>query len=260
MSPDEPNKTFVNILAFHKIQKRFSWGPNNYAPRRFANLLEFLIAKGYNFVSLNEVIAHPTSDKIALTFDDGYAHLLKQMPEFIEKYKIEPTLFIPSFYIGKKNRWDYNYHFQKCPHLDSSQIKELSQAGVEFGSHGHTHTSLLKLSVKQIEDELIQSKMILEDILGKTIEIISYPFGRFNSDTIYLAKKNGYQYGLTMNFPDLKDDDFNLGRYAVYGYDTNRTVLSKLRRGSLFFVEKSKAKLTNKLSGGTILLNRLRKL
>lgn len=260
MSSDNPEKPFVNILAFHKIQNQFSFGPNNLSPRRFRKLLEYLKGKGYQFVPLKEIIESPAENKIAFTFDDGYAHLLKQLPPLMEEFVFKPTVFIPTHYIGRRNRWDYNYFLQRCYHLNEQQIKELSKNGVEFGSHGHTHTSLLKLSENQIETELAESKRILEDITGYPIDIISYPFGRFDTAIIAHVKEAGYRYGLTMNFPDQNDSGLNLGRYAVYGYDTRRTILSKIKRGKLFLVEKAKARLTNRLSGGTILLNRWRKL
>lgn len=259
MSSDEPNKPYLNILAFHRLQRSFSYGPNNFSPRRFKKLLSRLKGKGYQFVSLKQLLFAPDSKKIALTFDDGYAHLAKQLPPLMEQFEFRPTIFIPTFYIGKKNKWDYNYYFQKCPHLSESKIRFLANEGVEFGSHTHSHTSLLRLSEIQLKTELSESKRILEDITSQEIDSISYPFGRYNQQILDQVRRAGYKYGLTMNFPDHSDSKLALGRYAIYGYDTYRTIESKIKRGRLFVVEKAKARLTNKLSGGTILLNRFRK-
>ena len=109
MSSDDPKPTYRNILAFHRIQKKFSYSPNNFSPRRFDKLLAFLKEKGYSISSLNDVIENPGKNKIAITFDDGYAHLAGTLPEFMEKYDFQPTVFVPTYYIGKKNKWDYNF-------------------------------------------------------------------------------------------------------------------------------------------------------
>jgi hypothetical protein len=61
-----------------------------------------------------------------------------------------------------------------------------------------------------------------------------------------------------MSFPEDGDIELTMGRYAVYGFDTCSSVLRKLRgTGLLYNVEKRKARLTNKLSGGTRIYNQL---
>jgi peptidoglycan/xylan/chitin deacetylase (PgdA/CDA1 family) len=45
--------------------------------------------------------------------------------------------------------------------------------------------------------ELLKSKTDLEDIPGKAIEFVAYPYGSFNEDTIGSAQESGYWGGLT---------------------------------------------------------------
>ena len=196
---------------------------------------------------------------IAVTFDDGYAHLADLLLYFIDKYKLKPTLFIPTAYIGHSNKWDYSYFFHNDPHLDRVTIKRLSDAGVKFGSHGHTHTALTKLTDQKLKEELLVSKNILEDLTGKNITSLSYPFGRYNKSVLEQTEASGYKFGLTMNFPTSNDSNLTLGRYPVYFYDCIYTVNQKLNNGKLYKLEKAKADFTHKLSGGTIFLNLLRK-
>jgi hypothetical protein len=96
-------------------------------------------------------------------------------------------------------------------------------------------------------------------MLGKAVEGISYPFGRYNQSVLEAVREAGYKYGLTMNFPQSTDTDLTLGRLPVYGFDNHAAILRKLKSSRLYQFEKLKATITNRLSMGTILLNRLRK-
>ena len=122
---------------------------------------------------------------------------------------------------------------------------------MSFGSHGHSHLTLVRLSPERLKRELEDSKKILEDIIGRPVTLISYPFGRYNRRVLDAAALAGYEQGLTMDFPTPHDSPYTRGRYAVYGYDTYFTVRQKLSSGWLYKVERAKARFTNRLSRGT---------
>ena len=245
------------ILAFHKLLKTLSYGSTNYSPKRFEKLLLSLHRQGRGFDYFENLTIAGNRD-IALTFDDGYSHLVEPLLYLIDKYGIKPTIFIPTAYIGSPNRWDYSNFFRNDPHLDKSQIKKLTQSGVRFGSHGHTHTSFTMLLSDNLKKELILSKNILEDLIGEEINSISYPFGRYNRAILDMVEQAGYKYGLTMNFPTENDRLLSLGRYPVYAYDNRFTVQQKINGGRLYRVERAKSNFTGRLSGGTILFNRIK--
>lgn len=248
----------ITILAFHKLLNLFSFGSTNYSPRRFEKLLKYFQkqGRGYDFF---DSLTDTDNKKIAITFDDGYKHLLKPLKLFIDKYQIKPTIFIPTAFIGRSNNWDYSHIFKDDPHLDKSEIKELALTGVKFGSHGHTHTAFTKLTPEQLDDELILSKKILEDLTGREVESISYPFGRYNRQILEKVSYAGYKFAVTMNFPTSQDSPLTLGRYPIYFYDNIFSINQKITGGKLYRIEQAKAKFTHKLAGGSILLNRLKK-
>ncbi len=247
----------ARILTFHKLQQRFSFGSTNFSPARFARLLAHLDQRGYRFATLDHVVTGLPGNSLAITFDDGYQHLVEHLPELIDKYQLSPTVFIPTAFIGKSNRWDYSYLFQINPHLNRSSIQALVEMGVEFGSHGHSHMALTGLSDSALKSELESSKKLLEDICGREITKISYPYGRTNRRVLELTGETGYSYGFTMNFPTSDDPPLAMGRLAVYGYDTLFTIRQKVTGGRLYQFEKFKARVTNRLSYGTTLYGRL---
>lgn len=247
-------------LAFHKMQASFSYGATNYSPRRFENLLSYLTENDYTFVSIAELGGELKEKSVLITFDDGYSHLYNYLPQFIKKYNIKPLIFIPTKFIGKPNSWDYSHIFQNCSHMDSDMIKELSENGVDFGSHSHSHCDLTSLTSNQLRIELEQSKVIIEDFIGKNIDSISYPFGRYSDSAIETAIDLGYNFGFTMKFPHALDNLLAIGRYPIYGFDTMINIRQKIEHSMLYQCERMKASFVNKLSGGTVLLNKFRKI
>jgi peptidoglycan/xylan/chitin deacetylase (PgdA/CDA1 family) len=246
------------VLTFHRLSPKFSFSSTNYSPRRFRQLLEHLRFNGYQFASTNMATSKDTAAPVLkISFDDGYLHLWDYLPALMEEFSFQPLVFMPTGWIGKANSWDYTYLFGATNHLDRSLLRELSELGVEFGSHGHSHTDLTSLEPKHLEEELVRSRSILEELTGKEVVSISYPFGRHNEPVRAAARKAGYDYGYSMRFPQGSDTNLSRGRIAVYGYDTPFSVERKLSTGPLRRLEQWKGSVTNGLSGGTIEFNRL---
>lgn len=260
--PDSDNETrqistTYKTLAFHKILPRFTYGSTNYSPKRFGRLMESFFDRSYRFANPAELDSPPEGKTILITFDDGYQHLADYLPPLMEKYYFVPLIFIPTGCIGASNRWDYSNLFMDDPHLDRSTIKKLSSLGVIFGSHGHSHTAFTHLSERELTEELRVSKQTIEDITGREVAAISYPFGRYNNRVLEAVNQTGYRHGFTMSFPTEGDTLLTQGRIGIYGYDTLFTINQKLSGGRLYQLERWKARFTNRLAGGTILLNRL---
>ncbi len=233
------------VLVFHKLQASFSFGATNFSPRRFAALLHWLALR---------------REEIVVTIDDGYQHLTRVLPPLMEKYQFHPVVFVPTGWIGKSNSWDYSHWFSRCPHLERREIREMANLGVRFGSHGHSHQALTALSDRMLKMELRQSREMLSELAAQEIRSISYPFGRCDQRVLEAVDWAGYTAGYTMSFPAPDEPPLAQGRIPVYGFDTMLTVSHKLGAGVPYQIEKLKARITNQLSGGTILLNRLRRL
>ena len=90
--------------------------------------------------------------------------------------------------LGKTGR------YENVP-LDVQQLKELgSSPYITIGGHTVTHRSLGALTEKEQENEIKQSILYLEEVLGKNVEVFSYPFGQkadYTGETIELLKKYG---------------------------------------------------------------------
>ncbi|HOP06806.1 MAG TPA: polysaccharide deacetylase family protein [candidate division Zixibacteria bacterium] len=248
------------ILTFHRVSHNFTWSATNYRPERIISLLTQLESAGFVFIPLSdEISSKPAGERhLAITFDDGMAELADELPPLIDRFGLKPTVFMPTAFIGRTNRWDYSYRLAPSRHLNRDEISRLADAGVEFGSHGHTHRCFRNLPVDVVADELRQSRTILEEILGKTVDSISYPFGRIDDTLLKLVAEAGYTHGYTMRYPAFDDRPLALGRMAVYSFDNPASVQRKLGSGFGHRIERVIAAFTNRLSGGTVLLQRFR--
>lgn len=239
-------------LAFHKLTPKLTFGSTNFSPGRFERLLSVLADSGFSFSD------SPDDHNLRVSFDDGYQHLRDFLPPLMDRLDFRPTTFVPADLIGKLNRWDYSSRLAPDPHLDEPSIRDLAALGVRFGSHGKSHCDLTSCDDKQLRCELEDSRRRLQDLTGQAVDEISYPFGRTNARVLEAAAAAGYARGFTMEFPTPQDEPLATGRVGVYCYDTRLTVYHKLTGGRLYRLERLKARITNRLSGGTILLNRLR--
>ncbi len=84
-----------------------------------------------------------------------------------------------------------------CRSMTKEQLLELSQSPfITIGGHTVTHSCLANETKEQQEWEIIESKSKIEEIIGKEIEVFSYPFGQkddFTSETIRIAESVGYK-------------------------------------------------------------------
>ena len=76
--------------------------------------------------------------------------------------------------------------------LNWEEVAEMSQNGIDFGSHGCSHKIMTTLDGVDIDRELKESKRILEEKLRKEINIFSYPNGDFSDEIQGRVRQCGY--------------------------------------------------------------------
>ncbi|UCD16954.1 MAG: polysaccharide deacetylase family protein [Candidatus Zixiibacteriota bacterium] len=249
------------IFAFHKTDQSFSIGFNNYKPARLRKLLASLIQSQHQFISLDAYLDAPATDRglIALTFDDGYESFFRHAFPLLQELSIPATLFIPAAFIGDSDRWDYSNILRTARHLNRNQIRELSDEGIAFGSHGYSHACLVGMTGRLLKLEMERSRGVLEDITGRRIRYISYPFGRFDRRVESYALEAGYEKGFSLSSFRKSDSGFTLARHGIYAVDTPYSVARKIDGSLLSRLERLKGAVINAYASGTIFLNHLRK-
>ncbi len=189
-----------------------------------------------------------------VTFDDGYADNYEVLLRLLD-CGIRPIVFMPTDFIGQKNGWDYSHRLFPVWHLTASDIKELAERGVIFGSHGASHGCLTIMSDDILQEELNRSKKMLEDISGRQVKYLSFPFGRTNHRVNAAALKHGFRRGFLLEpvHKNQSNHDFLVARRPVYVHDDYYSIHAKLR-GDVSRLERIKMATINRLSSGTIIV------
>jgi peptidoglycan/xylan/chitin deacetylase (PgdA/CDA1 family) len=131
----------------------------------------------------------------------------------LKRYGLAATVFVIVREIGRPDRlsWD--------------EIKEMQDSGlIVFGSHAIGPEPLINIkSEQELRNEIFDSKRILEEALGRPVNIFSYPGGRFNAETRELVIEAGYTLAVTTNpgkrYPN--DDIFALKRLRISATSDN---------------------------------------
>ena len=82
------------------------------------------------------------------------------------------------------------------------QIREVSNHGIEIGSHTNSHRVLSTISSLEQHEEMNTSKTIIENEIGKKIRTIAYPVGNyqhFTRETMGIASECGYEAAFSYN-------------------------------------------------------------
>ena len=197
----------VPILMYHSVQPSDSSNARPYyrtvtSPQAFARQMACLQASGYSTLGLGELQKRIQDGRdldrcVVITFDDGYGDFYVHAFPVLASCNFSATVFLPTAHIGSSRLF-----FNGNPCLTWSEIRELSEAGITFGSHTVTHPQLRYLSQHAIDRELSQSKQTIEQELGKAIDSFAYPFAFPETDARFRARLSaslemaGYKNGV----------------------------------------------------------------
>jgi peptidoglycan/xylan/chitin deacetylase (PgdA/CDA1 family) len=82
----------------------------------------------------------------------------------------------------------------------------LSSEGLEIGAHGVSHVPLWGLAEEELAKEVGDCKAILEDVLGKEVQMFCYPQGRFDRNVVRAVKRAGYRGARTVRMLSISLD------------------------------------------------------
>lgn len=92
---------------------------------------------------------------------------------------------------------------------------------IEIGAHTNGHVALDTVSIRMQRDEILQSKLRLEEILSREVTAFSYPHGSYTTQAAAAAREIGLAYACTTERDTVwcRTDPFYLPR--VYVPDEN---------------------------------------
>jgi len=190
----------VGVLMYHMItdELRGTRLPKlRVSPRRFMSQLRWLKRRGYTTLTLSEALTAPSLPprSVVITFDDGYLDFFTTAWPILRIMGMTATVFVVAGCVGRTNEWDEPKGEPAEPLMDESQLRQLADEGIEIASHTLTHPDLTTLDDAGVRRELTESKALLEEITGREIKCVSYPYGNADRRVISAARAAGYHGG-----------------------------------------------------------------
>jgi peptidoglycan/xylan/chitin deacetylase (PgdA/CDA1 family) len=186
------------ILTYHSVSLEPGYDAETVEPERFKAQMQWLADNGFSAVSVSQLLSHLGSNHphriVALTFDDGYRDNRPQVVPVLSRLGFGATIYIATASLGGTSDWNSEDDTARRPIMSAEEIREVHSAGIEIGSHSHTHRDLTKFDVDVINAELATSKAILSDLLAAPVVGFAAPHGRVNSVVATAVQRAGYTH------------------------------------------------------------------
>ena len=219
-------KKKVPILMYHSISQYAKRRFKQFvvSPALFADHMAYLHRHSYTPITVSQFVRDRAQEKTALpkrpvvlTFDDGFADFFTEVLPVLQRYSFPATLYVPTMFINGTSRWLQMEGEGTRPMITWEQLSEIAASGIECGSHSHSHPQLDVLPPHVARNEIVLSKELLEQHLGREVVSFAYPFGYHTASVRRQVKEAGYASACAVKFEMCSEstDHFALTRFIV---------------------------------------------
>jgi len=214
------------ILLYHRVND-FSVDPLTTSTRAFAEHL-VLFRNRYSVCESEWLIerlrtgkAFPP-DTVVIHFDDCYRDVYSAAAKLLKSAGMPGTAFVSSGFIGTNRAFKHDeeqYPF-RYENLQAGEVTRLPAEGISIGAHTVNHADLGKVSLLEAEHEVFDSRKQLQNLLGHSVALFSFPFGRkknMREDVRQLVRDAGYEalFSAYGGFVSTQTDLFDVPRLGV---------------------------------------------
>jgi peptidoglycan/xylan/chitin deacetylase (PgdA/CDA1 family) len=230
-SYNPPGKVEVQILLYNHISDDiddnpyFQWESGVDIPSEvFRQQMQVLKETGYTAIPMSLLVralvegADLPPRPIAITFDANTHGIYEKAFPIMQEFGFVGTIFIIA------------NHLDGDGILTTPEVKEMIAAGWEVGSKGLNGIDLIE-NYDKLSEEISSSRLILEEKLGTSVVIFSYPFGRMDGGISSRVASWGYQaaVGLFKSYEHTPATLYYLARYEIINGWTIEDYISILR-------------------------------
>ena len=149
-------------------------------------------------LSLHGMPGPEATDGVTLfTFDDAYEDFYIAALPILRDFGFRCTVFVVASLIGSTNGWDESRGRRTRQLMNLAQLREISDLGIEIGSHSMTHAWLPSVEPADLWREVFDSKCLLEDSIGKRVRSFAYPSGGVGIRERLAVRAAGYDTAMT---------------------------------------------------------------
>ncbi|MDD2922907.1 MAG: polysaccharide deacetylase family protein [Anaerolineales bacterium] len=189
-----PDAVTVPILLYHRIETPDHESYYYVPPEKFEEQMALLRNWGYTTITLDTLLtaiyqgadlpAHP----LLITFDDGQESVYTAAFPIMQRYGFTGVVYIVGTYLDAPS------------FMTTEQVRELTWAGWEVGSHSMSHKDLTKLDYDQRKYEISKSRDLLSEKIGVPVNSFAYPWGFSGGDVISLVRDAGYTSAMGLGY------------------------------------------------------------
>jgi peptidoglycan/xylan/chitin deacetylase (PgdA/CDA1 family) len=232
--------TQIPVLIYHSVSEacdpRFAeW---SLTPELFEGHMRHLADNGYRALTVRELVERVFERReelddrtVVITFDDGLADFYTHAWPCLRRHSFPATLFVATGFVGGTSAWLADLGEGERPMLTWEQIRELSEAGIECGAHGHEHVQMDLVSARRAWSEITRSRDALEPVTGRPLSF-AYPHGYYSGRLERQVAQAGFASACAvkdaLSSPD--DDRFAIARALIRGW-TGVDDLERILRG-----------------------------
>lgn len=218
-------KTFreIPIMTYHRVVVT---PPGNSLVNMYVTVEELeaqiidLKKRGFETVTFKEIANGRCVKKpVILSFDDGYEDNYQNLLPLLKKHNAHAVIYTLANRQLRNNAWDMNNGEPEWPLMTDAQVKACHDSGlIEIGSHGINHQHLPQLSDHEVQQEICQSKRILEELISSEVVSFAYPYGDYSERETRFVKDSGYLFGIgTVNGPlQAAADRYRIRRITMF--------------------------------------------
>lgn len=123
-------------------------------------------------------------DGTLLTFDDGHvSNYALAFPLLVER-GASADFFVNPGRVGSSGFADW------------AQLREMADGGMSIQSHGWDHRYFTELTPAELHQDLLRSRLAIEDAIGRPVRLLTPPGGRMPAGLVAAARAAGYEHVL----------------------------------------------------------------
>jgi peptidoglycan/xylan/chitin deacetylase (PgdA/CDA1 family) len=177
------------VIGFHRVNNSTVGDGLTCSVEMFERYCRFF-ARYFRVVSLRELVEKierkaSFERELVITFDDGYRDNYEFAAPILTRMGLPATFFVVSQFIGTESVawWDRGLVGPQR-WMSWEELRWLHDQGFEIGSHTRTHINLGDTSCKEACDEILGSRLDLEEKLSARVELFAYPYGGKQNITV----------------------------------------------------------------------------
>ena len=172
---------------------------------------------------------------VLLTFDDGFANNFEVLLPILEEFDAPAVFFVTLQHILEPRDWlpatrrlaeQVWQNPEDVPEsiarnfFDGMTVEQLQTCSrhplITIASHTLSHPFLSRCSLEEQEKEISDSKRLLEELTGKSVDLFAYPTGDYDKNSLQKVEQAGYKAAFAVDPMKIGVLRFEIPRIGLY--------------------------------------------